>query len=109
MSRTHVAFLALALIVFAWSSLRPADGRAEAQNRSARPILPGARPAFDTAEYPGLQTAIDALPPGGGVVRLPAGTFEIREPLLITQEDVLLQGSGTATHIKNADAGGALR
>lgn len=63
--------------------------------------LPGARPAIDAINYPTLQAAIDALPATGGVVRLPAGTFEIREPLRITQEDVLLQGSGTATHIKN--------
>jgi hypothetical protein len=106
MSRTHVALLSLALTGFAWSSLRTAGGLAEAQGRSSRAALPGARPAIDAAEYPGLQAAIDALPPGGGVVRLPAGTFEIREPLLITQDDVLLQGSGTATHIKNAGAGG---
>ncbi len=105
-SRTHVALLSFVPIVSAWSSLRHADGRAEARSRPSQPTLPGARPAIDAAEYPGLQAAIDALPPGGGVIRLPAGTFEIREPLLITREDVLLQGSGTATHIKNADAGG---
>ena len=68
--------------------------------------LPGARTDIDAATYPSLQPAIDALPPTGGVIRLPAGTFEISEPLVITQEDVLLQGSGTATHIKNVNADG---
>src|SRR5262245_15376144 len=68
--------------------------------------LPGARPAIDAANYPSLQAAIDALPPTGGVVRLPAGTFEINQPLLISQEDVLIEGSGTATHIKNVDTDG---
>jgi hypothetical protein len=68
--------------------------------------LPGARPAIDAAAYPSLQAAIDALPPTGGVIRLPAGTFEISQPLVITQEDVLLEGSGTATHIKNVNADG---
>src|SRR5207237_4552877 len=39
-------------------------------------------------------------------VRLPAGTFEIAQPLLLNQEDVLLEGSGTATHIKNVNKTG---
>jgi hypothetical protein len=63
--------------------------------------LPGARSAIDATDYPSLQAAIDALPSTGGVVRLPAGTFEISQPLRISQEDVLIAGSGTATHIKN--------
>jgi nitrous oxidase accessory protein NosD len=68
--------------------------------------LRGARPAVDASTFPSLQAAIDALPPTGGLIRLPAGTFEIDEPLRITQEDVLLEGSGTATHIKNTNAAG---
>jgi hypothetical protein len=68
--------------------------------------LPGARPGIDAAEYASLQAAIDALPPAGGVIRLPAGTFEISQPLRITQEDVLLEGAGTATHIKNVNTEG---
>jgi parallel beta-helix repeat protein len=68
--------------------------------------LPGARPAIDAAAYASLQAAIDALPATGGMVRLPAGTFEIGEPLRITQEDVLIEGSGTATHLKNVNASG---
>ena len=70
---------------------------------SGRAELPGARPAIEATNYPSLQAAIDALPAAGGVVRLPAGTFEIREPLRISQEDVLIEGSGTATHIKNVN------
>jgi hypothetical protein len=68
--------------------------------------LAGARPAIEAIDYPSLQAAIDALPKTGGVVRFPAGTFEINEPLKITQEDVLLEGAGTATHIKNNNAEG---
>src|SRR5687768_16929319 len=79
-----------------------------ADSRSQQPAagLPGARPAVEAANYPSLQAAIDALPPAGGVVRLPAGTFEISQPLRITQEDVLIEGSGTATHIKNVNTDG---
>lgn len=68
--------------------------------------LPGARPAIEAINHPSLQAAIDALPPTGGVIRLPVGTFEISAPLKITQEDVLLEGAGTATHIKNVNAEG---
>ncbi len=100
MSRYQLAILALILIVlFAWN-------RATSQAPPAGPKLPGARPAIDAANYETLQAAFDALPPTGGVVRLPAGTFEITQPLRISQEDVLIEGSGTATHIKNVATGG---
>ncbi len=68
--------------------------------------LPGARAVIEAAAYPSLQAAIDALPVEGGLVRIPPGTFEIREPLRITKGDVALQGSGTSTHIRNANAEG---
>ena len=61
---------------------------------------------IDAAEYSSLQAAIDALPSTGGAVRLPPGTFEINEPLKITASDVLLEGAGTATHIKNVNTEG---
>lgn len=68
--------------------------------------LPGARRAIDAGLYPSLQAAINAVPAEGGELRIPAGTFEISEPLLVTQEDVLIQGAGTATHIKNLNTEG---
>jgi len=68
--------------------------------------LPGAGAVIDAAAYPSLQAAIDALPATGGVVRLPPGTFEIVEPLRITVSDVLFEGAGTATHIKNVNTEG---
>jgi parallel beta-helix repeat protein len=68
--------------------------------------LPGARPAIDAAKFPSLQAAFDAIPAEGGIVRLPAGTFEITEPLVLSRGDVLIQGSGTATHIKNVNTEG---
>ena len=68
--------------------------------------LPGARPIIDAGRYPSIQAAIDALPDEGGVVRLPPGTFEITEPLKVTISDVLIEGAGTATHIKNVNTAG---
>ena len=75
-------------------------------NALAQPRLPGARPTIDASFYTTIQAAIDALPKDGGVVRLPPGTFEISEPLKITTSDVLFEGAGTATHIKNVNTDG---
>jgi hypothetical protein len=68
--------------------------------------LPGARAVIDASRYPSLQAAIDALPKEGGVVHLPPGTFEILEPLIVSVGDVLIEGAGTATHIKNVNTEG---
>jgi hypothetical protein len=76
------------------------------EHDSAGVRLPGAQPVIDAARYPSIQAAIDALPDGGGVVRLPPGTFEITEPLKVTVSDVLIEGTGTATQIKNVNAEG---
>ncbi|MEJ2702912.1 MAG: right-handed parallel beta-helix repeat-containing protein [Sedimentisphaerales bacterium] len=73
---------------------------------SASVRLPGARAMIDASRYPSLQAAIDALPEEGGVVRLPPGTFEISEPLVVSVGDVLIEGAGTATHIKNVNTEG---
>ena len=71
-----------------------------------KPILAGARVPIDASRYASLQQAIDALPEEGGVVRIPPGRFRIVEPLAIRQDDVLLVGSGTATHIENVNTSG---
>src|SRR5688572_26115861 len=76
------------------------------QSAAPKSRLPGAQPEVNAIDFPSLQAAIDALPPAGGVVRLPAGKFEIAQPLVIEREDVLLIGQGTATHIANTNAQG---
>ncbi len=68
--------------------------------------LPGARPAIQAIQYATLQAALDAIPPEGGKVVLPAGTFEIDQPLILTRGDVWLEGAGSATHIKNLNEDG---
>ncbi|MBN1419391.1 MAG: right-handed parallel beta-helix repeat-containing protein [Planctomycetes bacterium] len=70
------------------------------------PSLAGARPDIEAIRFRTIQDAIDALPAEGGVVRLPAGIFEIARPLRISSEDVCLVGAGTATHIRNTNAEG---
>ncbi len=69
-------------------------------------LLSGALPMIDAGRYESLQAAIDALPDAGGVVRIPPGTFEINKPLKIVKSDVLIEGAGTATHIKNVNTQG---
>ncbi|MBL9090264.1 MAG: right-handed parallel beta-helix repeat-containing protein [Planctomycetaceae bacterium] len=68
--------------------------------------LPGAKAVIEAAGYPTLQAALDAVPPEGGVVRLPPGTFEITEPLLLLRGETLLEGCGAATHIVNKNVEG---
>lgn len=68
--------------------------------------LPGSRPAIDAAHYPSLQAAFDAVPAEGGVVRIPPGTFDVVEPLIVRRSDVLIQGAGSATHIRNTNTAG---
>lgn len=68
--------------------------------------LPGARVSVLAIEYPSIQAAIDALPAEGGEVVLPAGKFEISQPLFVTGEDIRLRGAGAATHIHNANTEG---
>jgi len=68
--------------------------------------LPGAWRVIHAENYPSLQAAIDALPERGGMVQLPPGRFEISTPLRVTREDVLLEGSGTATWIRNTSTDG---
>jgi len=80
-----------------------ANSRAKTEENQG---LPGARPVIDAANFPSLQAALDAIPEGGGLVRLPAGKFEITEPLVIRREDVCIEGAGTATHIKNVNEEG---
>ncbi len=75
-------------------------------NNSADLRLAGARPVIEARRCVSIQAAINALPDEGGVVRLPPGTFEISEPLKITKSDVLIEGAGTATHIRNINTEG---
>jgi hypothetical protein len=78
-------------------------GRAERRMNAG---LAGARTVVEAQYYSTLQAAFDALPEEGGVVQLPPGEFEIDKPLLLSKGDVLLRGSGPATHIVNKNTKG---
>lgn len=95
-----------ALVIVATISVFCDTGCQALCDDSPSPRLPGARPIIDAGFYPTLQAAFDAVPDEGGVVRVPPGTFEINEPLKITTPDFLIEGAGTATHIKNVNTQG---
>ena len=96
-----VAGSAICSFVFASGTLFQA-----ASSESEPERLPGSRPTIRADQFRSLQAAFDALPPEGGKVLLPAGTFEIFEPIVVTQHDVLIQGCGTASHIRNMNTDG---
>ena len=71
------------------------------------PPSPPDSATIDASNYPTLQAAVDALPPAGGIVRLPPGAFELTQPLRVSGENVHLTGSGPATVLKNVNTDGA--
>jgi parallel beta-helix repeat protein len=61
---------------------------------------------LDAAKFPSIQAAFDALPASGGLVKLPPGKLEIREPLIIKTEDTRVIGAGASTWIRNLNEEG---
>lgn len=61
---------------------------------------------IDASTFTNLQAAFDAVPAGGGLVRLPPRTFEITRPLVLARPDTRIEGAGTATHIVNKNTDG---
>ena len=102
MRPTHLILPAIGLLALAWSLTNSGNGRAQQPSST----LPGATSSIEAIHFPTIQAALDALPPTGGIVRLPAGTFELNSPLLVARGDVLIQGAGTATHLKNINTQG---
>jgi len=95
--------LMVALVIVGSAMWRPTNTQAQ---QRAQPRLPGARAVIEASDYPSLQAAFDAVPEQGGVVRIPPGVFEIESSLFVRTEDTTIEGSGSATHIKNVNADG---
>jgi hypothetical protein len=99
--RLHPALL-ITIAILAVFAVTSRYGVTEDQGR-----LPGARARIDAQDYPSIQAALDAVPPEGGMIVIPSGTFEISEPLKITGSDVTLIGCGSSTVLKNINEQGA--
>lgn len=106
MNRSFTAFVCCFFVMTLVLNLEQVPAGEGAQLASAKVKLAGARPVIHAIHYGSIQEAIDAIPEEGGVVQLPPGKFEIDEPLVITKGDVLLIGSGSATHIHNKNEAG---
>jgi hypothetical protein len=50
-----------------------------------------------------IQQALDSLPPAGGEVILPAGDFEISQPVVLRRSNQSLRGAGSETVLRLAD------
>jgi parallel beta-helix repeat protein len=65
-----------------------------------------AQRTIDASKFPTLQAALDEVPVSGGIVRIPPGTYELKEPLVVKTGDTRLEGSGAATHLLNRNEAG---
>ena len=77
----HKSFLLCAAALFVVGALVY-----QAEGQDSEPSV------VNAADYGTLQEAFDAIPASGGVVRLPPGRFEIREPLVLSRGDVRVEG-----------------
>ncbi len=99
---TNTVVLVFAVLLFAATSAWAGDAT---KGETFQPGAEGAA-SVNAADFSTLQEALDSLPPGGGVVNLPPGRFEISQPLTLTRGDAMLRGVGTATHIVNQNEAG---
>ncbi len=97
-ARALTALLAMASLVIS-GSLRDAPA-AEPAGAAQPPAV------IDAAEYPSLQAAFDAVPETGGLVRLPPGSFQITEPLVLSRSNTRVVGAGAATRLVNVNTEG---
>ena len=63
------------------------------QNHPAEAQAPGSPAAINAADHPDLQSAFNALPEEGGVVRIPPGNYDISEPLVLSKPETRVEGS----------------
>lgn len=54
--------------------------------------------------FPTLQAAVDALPSAGGEVVVPAGTYHLKDVLVIRKPNVTLRGDPSGASVVRADS-----
>ncbi|MCX7827221.1 MAG: hypothetical protein N2689_16960, partial [Verrucomicrobiae bacterium] len=98
----RVGPLLVGLLIASSSLLCVVFGRSLAGDADAKP-----KPVtLDASKFPTLQAALDALPESGGVVVLPPGEFELKEPLVLARGDTRIVGAGGATRLINRNEEG---
>jgi len=105
MNRKIVFLLAPCLLALAaaWTHFSSAGYAAPAEEAASDSAGPQ---EIDASQFPNLQAAIDAVPAVGGIVRIPPGKYPLQQPLVVSGEDIRIQGSGTATHLINENTNG---
>jgi len=73
---------------------------ATAQDSVVKPAV------IDAADFDSVQAAFDAVPESGGLVKLPPGTVEISQPLVLSTPETRIEGTGASTHLKNMNEAG---
>ena len=73
---------------------------AAAETSPAKPTVITLPAGVTSAE---IQSALDALPVSGGEVVLPAGRFEIHQPVVLQRDGQSLRGAGADTILHLAD------
>jgi len=58
------------------------------------------------SQYTDLHKALEAVPEGGGIVKLPPGDFLLTRPLILSRENTRIEGAGAATHLINRNQEG---
>ncbi len=111
MKRQHFCAVALALLAWALAAgISSVTGQPAPDQPAAGQPAPGTaaqpRPVIDAARYDSLQAALDAVPQGGALVRLPPGRFTIDAPLVLSRENTRVEGAGQATQIVNTNQQG---
>ena len=71
-----------------------------------QPVADAPPAQINAAEFDSLQAAFDAVPEGGGIVSIPPGVYDIREPLRVHTPETRVAGSGASTHIRNLNLEG---
>lgn len=61
---------------------------------------------IQVSDYDSLQAALDVVPESGGVVQIPPGEFELREPLIVRTANTRIEGAGAASHLVNRNEEG---
>jgi parallel beta-helix repeat protein len=88
--------------------LRPEEGSLQinAVSPAGEQVRQSERATIDASKFPTLQAAFNALPDSGGVVVIPAGNYELTEPILLSKGDTHIKGEGDATHLINLNQNG---
>src|SRR5690242_9230947 len=93
--RLFIATLAFAATAVALAD-RPAAGPGEV---GPMPIIDAARYFDPHSPTSGLQKAIDAAEPAGGVVEIPPGVYPLKQGLVL-RNGITLRGCGPATVLR---------